>query len=253
MNDGGAAARSNATRRPRSRLASLLGLLAGVAGQVVVPLLTEVLVGPPPAERPVYVPASFFETADALDRYAADHGRVPPADVGLGALVPKYLPEVPQDPWTKRSYVYSPAPDGASADLLSYGRDGQPGGDGPDADLSLAALTMGPPAPAPPSGRGRTWVVNGSFLLTPVLAFAFAARRPFAAGALAGAAGFTALLLGGAAFSRLAPGGLQLFALVTAALCGLGGVGVLRGGRWGMRLALLAIVVAWLQLSALAA
>jgi len=43
---------------------------------------------------------------------------------------------VPPDPWGK-PYIYrTPGAQGGDYDLLSYGKDGQPGGTGEDADLS---------------------------------------------------------------------------------------------------------------------
>ena len=83
----------------------------------------------------------------ALDQYRLDAGRFPATEQGLAALVERpaneprwsgpYLRKaVPLDPWG-RPYVYrSPGAQGIDYDLLSYGRDGQPGGSGEDADLS---------------------------------------------------------------------------------------------------------------------
>jgi len=83
----------------------------------------------------------------ALDAYRLDTGRYPSTEQGLNALVIKppdeakwngpYLQKSPpQDPWGK-AYVYrSPAQGGGDFDLLSYGRDGQPGGEAEQADLS---------------------------------------------------------------------------------------------------------------------
>lgn len=83
----------------------------------------------------------------ALDQYRLDTGHFPATDPGLGALFhrpageprwggPYLRRDVPLDPWG-RPYVYrAPGAQGMDYDLLSYGRDGQPGGDGQDADLS---------------------------------------------------------------------------------------------------------------------
>jgi general secretion pathway protein G len=84
----------------------------------------------------------------ALHLFKLDNGFYPATDQGLEALVTKptigripqswreggYLPKVPKDPW-KESYVYiSPGAHG-DYDLLSYGADGEPGGEGKDADI----------------------------------------------------------------------------------------------------------------------
>ena len=83
----------------------------------------------------------------ALDAYRLDTGRYPSTEQGLTALVVKppdeakwngpYLQKsIPLDPWGK-PYVYrSPAQGGGDFDLLAYGRDGQPGGEGDQADVS---------------------------------------------------------------------------------------------------------------------
>jgi len=83
----------------------------------------------------------------ALDSYRLDTGHYPTTEQGLNALAVKpndeskwngpYLQkQLPADPWNN-PYVYrSPAADGADFDLLSYGRDGQPGGEGDAEDVS---------------------------------------------------------------------------------------------------------------------
>jgi general secretion pathway protein G len=46
---------------------------------------------------------------------------------------------VPTDPWGN-AYVYEPPQGGRKANLISYGKDGVPGGDGDDGDITLEAL-----------------------------------------------------------------------------------------------------------------
>lgn len=82
----------------------------------------------------------------ALDQYRLDTGHYPTSDQGLAALnaappnEPKwdgpYLKKaVPQDPWGN-PYVYRiPSEHGGDFDLYSYGKDGQPGGEGEAADI----------------------------------------------------------------------------------------------------------------------
>jgi general secretion pathway protein G len=83
--------------------------------------------------------------AKALDQYRVDTGRYPGAELGLEALVtrpanePKwngpYLRKaVPLDPWGK-PYIYRVPGEKAEFDLISYGKDGQPGGSGENADI----------------------------------------------------------------------------------------------------------------------
>jgi general secretion pathway protein G len=86
----------------------------------------------------------------ALDAYRLDNGRYPTTEQGLDALWdepvrdpsprnwrgPYLRKAVPLDPWGN-PYVYrSPAEDSRGGyDLLSYGADGRPGGEGADADI----------------------------------------------------------------------------------------------------------------------
>ena len=82
----------------------------------------------------------------ALDQYRLDTGHYPAMEQGLAALVgrptnePKwdgpYLKKgVPGDPWGN-SYVYRIPGEHGDFDLLSYGKDGQPGGTGEAADIN---------------------------------------------------------------------------------------------------------------------
>lgn len=82
----------------------------------------------------------------ALDLYRLDVRRYPSTEQGLQSLVsapagdaqwkgPYLKKAVPVDPWG-RPYVYrSPGAKG-DYEIVSYGRDGKPGGSGEDADVS---------------------------------------------------------------------------------------------------------------------
>jgi general secretion pathway protein G len=81
----------------------------------------------------------------ALDQYRLDTGGYPNTELGLNALLarpnnePKwagpYLKKaLPPDPWG-RPYVYQAGQTGSVA-IFSYGKDGQPGGTGENADIS---------------------------------------------------------------------------------------------------------------------
>jgi general secretion pathway protein G len=83
----------------------------------------------------------------ALDQYRLDVRRYPSAEEGLEALMVKpagaenwqgpYLKKaVPNDPWG-RAYVYRVPGQKGEFDLVSYGRDGRPGGSGEDADIGI--------------------------------------------------------------------------------------------------------------------
>lgn len=82
----------------------------------------------------------------ALDQYRLDTGRYPSTELGLTALVQKpanepkwagpYLrKDVPLDPWGK-PYLYKIPGEKHEFDLLSFGKDGQPGGTGEAADIT---------------------------------------------------------------------------------------------------------------------
>jgi len=83
----------------------------------------------------------------ALDTYRLDTGRFPTTEQGLGALItapagatkwngPYLGKSVPNDPWG-RTYIYrAPGANGRDYEVLSYGKDGVPGGSGDDADVS---------------------------------------------------------------------------------------------------------------------
>jgi general secretion pathway protein G len=82
----------------------------------------------------------------ALGAYKLDTGTFPTSEMGLAALRVRpenvnqwtgpYLPQdIPLDPWG-RPYLYQyPGEHGDEPDIVSLGADGQPGGDGNDADI----------------------------------------------------------------------------------------------------------------------
>lgn len=74
----------------------------------------------------------------SLDQYRLDIGRYPTTEQGLAALNERpagetkwsgpYLKKsVPMDPWS-HAYIYKNPGEHGEYDLLSYGKDGQPGG-----------------------------------------------------------------------------------------------------------------------------
>ncbi|MES2116864.1 MAG: type II secretion system major pseudopilin GspG [Pseudomonadota bacterium] len=83
----------------------------------------------------------------SLDTYRLDVGRYPSTDEGLAALLtapatagakwngPYLKKGVPPDPWGHPYQYRSPGTKG-EFEIVSLGRDGQPGGSGEDADIS---------------------------------------------------------------------------------------------------------------------
>jgi len=91
----------------------------------------------------------------ALKLYRLDNGRYPTTEQGLRSLIEKptaepvpnnwkqggYLErsQLPKDPWGKEYQFLSPGLRG-EIDVFSFGRDGQSGGEGPDADIGSWAI-----------------------------------------------------------------------------------------------------------------
>jgi general secretion pathway protein G len=82
----------------------------------------------------------------ALKLYKLDNQRFPTSEQGLQALITKpatppipvnwkpYLDKLPNDPWG-RPYQYLSPGVKAEIDVMSFGADGQPGGEGKNADI----------------------------------------------------------------------------------------------------------------------
>lgn len=82
----------------------------------------------------------------ALDIYRLELGHYPNAEQGLAALNiapsdeprwtgPYLQKKVPQDPWG-RNYIYRFPGENGEYDLISMGKDGQPGGEGENAEIT---------------------------------------------------------------------------------------------------------------------
>ena len=82
----------------------------------------------------------------ALKLYKLDNQRYPSAEQGLEALIKKptvgavppawkpYLDKLPADPWGRAYQYLNPGVKG-EIDIFSFGADGQPGGEGKNADV----------------------------------------------------------------------------------------------------------------------
>jgi general secretion pathway protein G len=90
--------------------------------------------------------------AGRLEMYKMEHDAWPDPSVGLAALsdghaTPSdayYLgPDNLLDPWGKPYYFTTPGPSGHPFEVISYGADAQPGGEGENADVSSANLRRG--------------------------------------------------------------------------------------------------------------
>ena len=105
---------------------TILGLIAAAVGIAVVPKLEEAK-----HDRAVL---DIKTIQGGLQLYYAKSGKYPDTATGLKALVDtQTVQDVPKDPWGNE-YIYTN--ENGKPVITSYGRDGQPGGDGPDADIS---------------------------------------------------------------------------------------------------------------------
>jgi general secretion pathway protein G len=121
----------------------VLGLLAALVGPRILGRVSEA--------KSATARTQISYLGAALDNYQLDNGSYPTTEQGLSALQTKptrdplplswrgpYLKrDLPTDPWG-RPYIYkSPGEHNpTSYDLSSLGRDGQPGGEGEDADVT---------------------------------------------------------------------------------------------------------------------
>jgi|SRR5208283_710847 len=115
----------------------ILGLLAALVGPKLFPKLGK---GKQAAAK-----AQIELLEQALDQFRLDVGRYPTTQEGLAALVadpgdekwdgPYLKKGVPNDPWGK-PYVYTCPGTHGEFDIVSYGRDGKPGGEGEDKDVT---------------------------------------------------------------------------------------------------------------------
>jgi general secretion pathway protein G len=122
---------------------TVIGLLAALVGPRILGRVSEA--------KSASAKAQMEMLSVALDNYRLDNGSYPTTEQGLAALQEKpsrdpaplnwrgpYLKRaIPTDPWG-RPYLYrSPGEhDPGGNDLSTLGKDGQPGGEGEDADIT---------------------------------------------------------------------------------------------------------------------
>ncbi|NLA75781.1 MAG: type II secretion system major pseudopilin GspG [Deltaproteobacteria bacterium] len=119
----------------------ILGILASIVGVNVIGNIDE--------SKRVKAKTQIETFRTALDLYRLDNGSYPTTEQGLSALVspptvgrlPRkwreggYIARIPKDPW-QNDYVYLSPGDHGDFDIISYGNDNEPGGEGKDADVS---------------------------------------------------------------------------------------------------------------------
>jgi general secretion pathway protein G len=93
--------------------------------------------------------AQISNLESALQLYKLDNGNVPSTEQGLKALVERpisgppapnwkaggYIPKVPADPWGFAYKYATPSAQGGEFEIISFGADGVPGGEGKNADV----------------------------------------------------------------------------------------------------------------------
>lgn len=118
----------------------ILGILAGI----VVPRLLD----RPEEARRTKAAVQIKSLEEALGMFKLDNGFYPSTEQGLQSLVTEpdsgriptryreggYIKKVPLDPWGNE-YVYLSPGVNDDFDLISYGPDGESGGEGDDADI----------------------------------------------------------------------------------------------------------------------
>jgi general secretion pathway protein G len=123
---------------------TIIGLIMGLVGPRVLNYLSESKV------KAAKIQMQSFSSA--LDLFNLDAGRYPSSAEGLTALVRPtpgvaawngpYLKggAVPNDPWS-HPYIYRAPGEHGAYDIISLGSDGQEGGSGTAADISLDTMT----------------------------------------------------------------------------------------------------------------
>lgn len=117
-------------------------VILGILAAIVVPKI----ISRPDEARVVKAKQDILAIQNALDLYRLDNGSYPTTDQGLAALVTKpdsnpipdhwqaYLKALPRDPWG-RDYLYLNPGEHGEIDIFTYGADGQPGGNGVNAEI----------------------------------------------------------------------------------------------------------------------
>ncbi len=117
----------------------ILGLLATLVGPRIFKNVSK------SKQKTARTQISLFE--NSIAQYKLDIGHFPSSDEGLAALRtrpsgldkwdgPYITKKIPKDPWGKE-YVYTaPGNDGRAYEIVSYGLDGSPGGEGENKDIT---------------------------------------------------------------------------------------------------------------------
>lgn len=105
-------------------------VILGILAAIIVPNLME----RPGQARITKAKSDIRAIESALNMYRLDNHVYPTTDEGLEALVGDYLPRLPVDPWNRPYNYLHPGLHG-QFDVFTLGRNGQPGGEGEDAEI----------------------------------------------------------------------------------------------------------------------
>ncbi len=116
-------------------------VILSILAAIIVPRIMD----RPDKARMVKAQADIRALESALNLYRLDNHNYPSTDEGLEALVQKpadaptwkeggYIDRMPKDPWGNPYQYLNPGTHG-SIDIFSLGADGQPGGEGKNADI----------------------------------------------------------------------------------------------------------------------
>ncbi|SAM33379.1 type II secretion system major pseudopilin GspG [Pseudomonas sp. 1 R 17] len=116
-------------------------VILGILAAIVVPKVLD----RPDQARAIAAKQDVAGLMQALKLYRLDHGTYPNMNQGLKVLVERpadakntnwrsYLERLPNDPWGRPYHYLNPGANG-EVDIFSLGADGQPDGDGVNADI----------------------------------------------------------------------------------------------------------------------
>lgn len=140
-------------RDPQAGVTLIEMMVVLVIIAVVAAMVVPNVIGRPDEARVTVAETDMRAISGALELYRLDNRMYPTTGQGLAALVQRptiapeppnwatggYLTVMPKDPWGS-DYVYRSPGENGRFDLISLGADGQPGGDGVNADIQLGTL-----------------------------------------------------------------------------------------------------------------
>ena len=135
---------------PRSGFSLVEIMVVVVIISILVGVVAVNVINAPDEAAQVTTRSQIKEVETALKLYKFKCKALPTTAQGLAALVTKpttppvpenypsesFLPNLPLDGWNREFIYLSPAKDGRAYEIISYGADGEPGGEEADADIS---------------------------------------------------------------------------------------------------------------------